>query len=152
MCECVRVIDKERSRVFASTALALAVVWTAMYLTYYSGYLTGVHESLSPPCRRHTSSKNVWRSHWVFRGGTTDVCILDSFRSMRCLFCILYTRGNSRSTTKSSSWKWRNTSFLKQIDSTTKTSLQVEVFSHFVRFQVKLVSPPQFSCNTCSLV
>ena len=57
VCVCVCVLDKEGSWVFASTALA--VVWTAVYLTGYSDFLTNFHEPLSPPYRRHTSLKNV---------------------------------------------------------------------------------------------
>ena len=37
----VYVLGRERSWVFASTSLV--VVWTAMYLTGYSDYLTGFH-------------------------------------------------------------------------------------------------------------
>ena len=57
VCVCVCVLGREGSWVFASTALV--VVWTAMYLTSYSDYLTGFHEPPSPPYRCHTSFKNV---------------------------------------------------------------------------------------------
>ena len=53
---CVYVLGREWSWVFASTALV--VVWTAIYLTSYSDYLTGFHEPLSTPYRCHTSLKN----------------------------------------------------------------------------------------------
>ena len=39
VCVCVCVLGGERSWVFASSALV--VVWTAMYLTGYTDYLTG---------------------------------------------------------------------------------------------------------------
>ena len=55
---CVCVSGRERSWVFASTALVV-VVWTTMYLNGYSDWLTGFCEPLSPPYRYHTSLKNV---------------------------------------------------------------------------------------------
>ena len=47
---CVCVLDQEESSVLASTALAV-VQRTAVYLTVYSDYLTGLRESLSQPYR-----------------------------------------------------------------------------------------------------
>ena len=47
----------EGSWVFAATALA--AVRPAMYLTGYSNYLTGFHESLSPPYKGHIALKKV---------------------------------------------------------------------------------------------
>ena len=38
---CVCVLDGQGGRVFASTAVVLVVVWTAMYLTSYMDCLTG---------------------------------------------------------------------------------------------------------------
>ena len=38
---------------------ALVVVWTAMYMTGYSDYLTIFREPHSPPYRRHTGLKEM---------------------------------------------------------------------------------------------
>ena len=57
VCVCSSNVDEEGSWVF--TSRALAVVWTAMYLTGYFDYLTGFHEPLSPPYSRHMGLKNV---------------------------------------------------------------------------------------------
>ena len=56
-CVCVSVLGREGNWVFASKALV--VVWTTMYLTGYSDWLTGFGGPLSPPYRCHTSLKNV---------------------------------------------------------------------------------------------
>ena len=53
---CVCVLGGEGSWVFARTAWV--VVWTAMYLTGYSGYVTDFREPLLPPYRRHPGLKN----------------------------------------------------------------------------------------------
>ena len=57
VCVCVCILGREKSWVFASTALG--VVWTAMYLNGHSDYLTSFHEPLLPPYRCHTGLKNV---------------------------------------------------------------------------------------------
>ena len=49
VCVCVCVLDREGNKVVASRALA--IVWTAMYLTCDSDYLSDFHELLSPPYR-----------------------------------------------------------------------------------------------------
>ena len=54
---CVRVLDREGSRVVARTSLA--IVQTVIYLTGYSDRLTGFRDPLSPPCGCHTGVKNV---------------------------------------------------------------------------------------------
>ena len=56
---CVCVPDGKR-RVFASntSSIALTVVWTAVYLTGHSDYLTGFREPCLPPNRCHTNLKN----------------------------------------------------------------------------------------------
>ena len=54
---CMCVLDRDGSWVFASKALE--VVWTAVYLTSYSDYLTSYCEPLSPSYSCHTSLKNV---------------------------------------------------------------------------------------------
>ena len=46
---------------FASTALV--AVWTAMYLTSYTGYQTGFREPLSQLYGCHTGLKNVYHDH-----------------------------------------------------------------------------------------
>ena len=46
VCVCVCVLDREGSRMFASTAVV--VVWTALYLTGYNNCLTGFRERVSP--------------------------------------------------------------------------------------------------------
>ena len=56
---CVCAVDREGSLLFASSAPLPAVVWTPMYLTGYSDYLTGGLEQSSPPYRCHTGLKNV---------------------------------------------------------------------------------------------
>ena len=38
---------------------ALVVVWTAMYMTGYTDYLTIFREPHSPPYRRHTGLKEM---------------------------------------------------------------------------------------------
>ena len=45
---CACVLDGEESRVFASRALVVVVVWTAVYQTVYSNCMTGFCEPLSP--------------------------------------------------------------------------------------------------------
>ena len=57
VCVCVCALDREQSRVFASTALVVG--WTAMYLTGYSDNLSSFCEPLSTPCRCHTGLKKV---------------------------------------------------------------------------------------------
>ena len=54
-CMCAHALNREVSRIFASTTLA--VVWMAMYLTDYSDYLTSLREPPLPPYRYHTGSK-----------------------------------------------------------------------------------------------
>ena len=54
---CVCVLDREGSWAFASRALA--VVFTAVYLTGYSDCLTGFHKPLLPPYGCHTGLKIV---------------------------------------------------------------------------------------------
>ena len=51
------VLDMEESWVFANTAL---VIWTAVFLTSYSDYLTGFYEPLSPPYKCDAGLKNVF--------------------------------------------------------------------------------------------
>ena len=50
VCVCVCVcVCAHICMVVASTALVVLVIWTAMYQTSYSDYLTGLPEPLSPP-------------------------------------------------------------------------------------------------------
>ena len=73
VCVCVRahtmhvracVLDREGSKVFASTALVVLVVRTAMYLTIYNDYLTSLCEPLSSPYISVTPvSKMFWGEH-----------------------------------------------------------------------------------------
>ena len=72
-CKRVCVLRRERSWVFASTALVVLAAWMAMYLTGYSDCLTSFREPLSLPWRCHTGLKNVWCDHclrycWVLDG------------------------------------------------------------------------------------
>ena len=73
VCVCVRcVLGGEGSWVFASTALV--VVWTAMYLTRYSDYLTGFRESLfATVLMSHQSEKRQARSLQTVTGSHTVV-------------------------------------------------------------------------------
>ena len=49
VCVCVCFLDGEGSWVFASTALVVLVVWTAVYLTGCNDCLNGFCEPLLPP-------------------------------------------------------------------------------------------------------
>ena len=69
----VYVLGREWSWVFASTALV--VVWTAMYLTRHSDYLTGFHEPLSTSYICHTGLKTVYHNHWFWFVCNHDVVV-----------------------------------------------------------------------------
>ena len=67
VCACVCVLDGEGSWVSASRALI--VVQAAVYPTGCSDCLTGFHEPLSPPYRRHTCfEKRLARSLSFLQG------------------------------------------------------------------------------------
>ena len=57
VCMCVCVVNGEGNWVFACTALV--GVWTAMYQTSHSDYLTSLREPLSPPYKHHTGLNNI---------------------------------------------------------------------------------------------
>ena len=69
MCVCMHacVSGKERSQVFASTALA--VVWSAMYLAGYGDYLTSFWELPLPSLsyKYRIRLKNVWCHQWLMQ-------------------------------------------------------------------------------------
>ena len=61
VCVCVCVLDHERSRLFASRAVAGVVWMTMQHMTSYIDYLTSFCEPLSPPYRRPWDSCDPWR-------------------------------------------------------------------------------------------